>query len=52
MEWMKKILIAFFSEIDQEGVHTDDELDHYADRCVEQIERTLRARHDFKGKEI
>ncbi len=51
MEWLKKILLDFFYEIDQDGMHSDEELEHYADRCVEQIERTLSARRDFKGKE-
>lgn len=51
MTWLKEILLSFFYEIDDIGNHSDEEIEHYADRCIEQIERTLKARIDFRDKE-
>ena len=51
MTWLKEILLSFFCEIDDAGAHSDDELEHYANRCMEQIEFALKARIDFRDKE-
>lgn len=48
MEWLKQIIVHYFKELNNEAPVADDDLEYRADRMVEDIQRTLSARKDFK----
>lgn len=51
MSWLKEILLSFFYEIDDIGNHSDEEIEHYADRCIEQIGEAVKNRLDLEKEE-
>lgn len=48
MEWLKRIIVSYFKELNNEAPVSEDDLEYRADRLVDDIQRTLGARKDFK----
>ena len=52
MEWLKKIIVHYMTEIVHDIRHGNgsdySDIEYRADRMIEEIQRTLSARLDFK----
>lgn len=48
MQWAKNIILQYFKELNRQAPVCQEELEYRANKLINDIERTSKARKDFK----